>query len=91
MAKRVHGTLTENQVEEVTLDADYDTIEVLNRDGAAEIYISVDRKNPVIGGDFDVLPAAISSIELRSPSTADPTVVKLISSGTPKFSVRGIH
>lgn len=64
-------------------------VEVLNVDGAAEIYVSVDGTNPTVGGDgYWVLPAAIGSLEVdpHTPASGSATV-KLISAGTPKVSV----
>lgn len=62
--------------------------EVTSLDGAAEVYFTVDGSTPTVGGEnCHVLPAAISSLEVKEEISGD-AVVKLISSGTPKISVR---
>jgi hypothetical protein len=83
-------TLTADTVATFTLDADYDTVEVLNGDGAAEVFFRVDGEDPTVdGASCYYLPAAIGSlaVEVTSGTT---TVVKAISEGTPKVAVRGI-
>jgi hypothetical protein len=83
-----HATLTANTVDTVTLPVEATLVEVLNRDGAAEIYFTVDGSVPTVGGDdTQVLPASVGGLEFGSPQIAQ-TVVKLISSGTPKYTVR---
>jgi len=90
MPRIVHGTLVAATVTTVTLDSDHNSVEVMNRSGSAEIFFTVDGTNPTVGGnDCDVLPAAINSIEAPAFKKG-ATVVKLISSGTPTFSVRGL-
>jgi hypothetical protein len=87
MADPQHVTLTADTVATVTLSVDADLVEILNVDGTAEVYVTVDGSVPTVGGDGAwVLPAAIGSLELKT-YTAGATVVKLISSGTPKVSV----
>lgn len=83
-------TLTADTVEEFTLDADYNSVEVLNGDGAAEVFFRVDGEDPEVdAAGCYYLPAAIGSLAVEVTS-GDVTVVKAISSGTPKVSVRGI-
>lgn len=92
MARIKHGTLTADTVETIELDANYSTVEVMNVDGVDEIYVAVDGAEPDIeADDCEVLPAQISALEVRSRSQATPTVVKLKSEGTPKFSVKGVQ
>lgn len=86
-----HATLVAATVDTVTLPGAVNSVEVLNRDGVAEIYFTVDGTTPTVGGDdTQVLPATIGGIEVdTSQGVADTgTVVKLISSGTPKYTVR---
>lgn len=87
-----HQQLTAATVDTVTLNADYPQVEVVNRDGAAAIFFTIDGDAPTVEGDnTHVLPAAISGVTVPSNAdTGDPTVVRLISSGTPKYSVRGV-
>lgn len=102
MAIRVtHGTLTAATVATVTLAAYYTSVEILNR-GTTEIYVSADGTstpaNPAVAGDeFDVIPPS-SSLTVRGRNKWNPTdgvakptttVVKLISSATPTYSVIG--
>jgi hypothetical protein len=69
-------------------------VEVLNRDGTAEIYFTVDGTEPTVGGTgCEVLPAAMGSIVVAAPNAPGAgggTVVKCISTGTPKVSVKGL-
>ncbi|MFC9268925.1 hypothetical protein ACFTXJ_14280 [Streptomyces zhihengii] len=84
----VHGiTLTASQICTIQFPDDVDEIEVLSHDGAAPIYFTVDGTDPAVEGRASrVIPASISSAQVQPP-TAGPTVVKLISAGTPKVSV----
>ncbi len=85
-----HATLVADTPTVMTFDQDFDQIEVLNVDGAAEVYVRVGATNPTVGGTgSDVLPAAINALPIRV-YTSGNTVVRLISAGTPKVSVRGI-
>lgn len=84
----VHGiTLEAGTVTTVHFPDDVDEIEVLSHDGAAPIYFTVDGTTPVVEGRASrIIPASISAATVQPP-TAGPTVVKLISAGTPKVSV----
>lgn len=87
-------TLTASTVDTVTVtkragQADYSTrVEVTNLDGAAAIYFTVDGSAPTVGGakTFE-LPAAVGSREISTDAVGSDAVVKLISVGTPKYSV----
>lgn len=84
-----HVTLVASTVSTVTFDEDFGMVEVTNVDGAAPVYFRMDGTAPVIAATgTHVLPAAIGSLEV-APKTTGVTVVKLISSGTPKVSIRG--
>jgi hypothetical protein len=89
-----HGQLAAGAVSPFTFDLDYDQVEVLNRDGTAEIYFTVDGTEPTVGGTgCEVLPAAMGSIVVAAPNAPGAgggTVVKCISTGTPKVSVKGL-
>jgi hypothetical protein len=83
-------TLVADTVSTVTLPAPApSTVEIVNVDGSAEVYVSVDGTNPTVDGDgFWVLPAAIGFLQLDPRASSSGTAtVKLISSGTPKVSV----
>jgi hypothetical protein len=89
MARTAHGTLTPNVVTTVTLD-DFGVVEVLNRNGIGEIFFTVDGVTPVVGAaDTEVLPAALSSLEVASLASG-ATTVRLISSSAATYSVRGV-
>lgn len=85
-----HATLVAATVTTMTFDVDFGEMEVLNVDGAAEVYFRFGTTAPTVGGTgCQVLPAAIGSVNVK-PSTSGPTVLKFISSGTPKVSARGL-
>ncbi len=85
-----HATLVANVATPLTFDQDFERVEILNVDGADAVYVKIGATNPTVGGTgCPVLPAAICSLELPV-YTADATVVRLISAGTPKVSVRGL-
>ncbi len=90
-----HATLVGGVVTTLTFDVDFNRLEFVNVDGADAVYIRTgSTSNPptdpaVAGTGCHVLPAAICAMELDI-YTAGATVVKLISAGTPKVSVRGI-
>jgi len=88
----VHATLTANTVDTITFDADYVAVEILSRDGAAEIYATVDTTlTPTVGGaSCDVLPAVIGSLTVDATGYGSPTTIQLISSGTPAYTVKGL-
>lgn len=84
-----HITLVASTVATVTLDADYSFVEVVNVTGSAAIYFTVDGTTPTVeGAGTHVLPATIGGLEL-TPAGSAAIVVKMISAGTPKVSVRG--
>ncbi len=98
MAAKSHGTLEAATVATVTVTAAKATgavnqiglpaIEVLNRSGSAEIYFTVNGADPTVGGeDCHVLPAAVCALSV--PGVGSPVTVKLISVGTPTYSVIG--
>lgn len=90
MANPQHVTLVASTVSTITIPASAPhRVEILNVDGAAAVYATVDGSTPTVAGDGCwVLPAAINSLELdpQVPASGNATV-KLISSGTPKVSV----
>lgn len=65
------------------------SVEVLS-DGAADIYVTVDGSTPTVAGtNCYRLPASAGAtvIDVRDSDATDAVVVKLISSGTPVYSV----
>jgi hypothetical protein len=79
-------TLVASTVDTVTFTDDVDEIEVMS-DGTSAVYFTVDGSTPAVGGagtwGLPASPAA-RTVEVRS---ASGTVVKLISAGTPLYSV----
>jgi hypothetical protein len=90
MAVVKHATLVAATVTTVSTLADgYQRVEVTNVDGAAAVYFTIDGTTPTVAGDdCHVLPASISSMSVKDSSPGAAPTVKLISSGTPKVSVR---
>jgi hypothetical protein len=84
-------TLVANTADTVTFADNVDRVEIIT-DGAAELFVRVseDGAAATVGGaNTDMLPAGgSSSLDLPSPGIGG-TVVSLISSGTPKYSVIG--
>jgi len=81
-----HATLVASTVDTVTFDPDPEYVEVASRDGAAEIYFTTDGSTPTVGGqNCYVVPAFPSARTARHGATGG--AVKLISSGTPAYSV----
>lgn len=92
-----HLTLTANTVTTVTLNPldNASSFEVLNRNGADEVFISHDGTatppNPTVAGnDFDIVPAAAgSAVQIRRIGSGN-IVLKLISASATSVSVRAI-
>lgn len=98
MADRV-DTLTASTVATVTIGGDNREIEVVNLDGAAEVFYRFGDdesiEDPTVDDlDHDVwaLPAVAGAVRNHNrPAEEANTVVKLISSGTPKISVKAVR
>lgn len=101
MAQIVSTTLVASTVFEAQL-ACPNGLEITNRDGTAEVFVSINGMDPTVGGaDCYVVPAAIGrvvwgatelNVEDGPVDSAQPGVllpVRLISTGTPKVTVRG--
>lgn len=82
-------SLAAGVVDTVTFAQDVSVLEVWG-DGTAAVYFTVDGSVPVVGGGgtFE-LPAGGASVRTVGASGASAPVVKLISGGTPKYSVAG--
>lgn len=91
MADRI-GTLVADTVTSVDVQAE--RIEVLNRDGAAEIFVRTDGTAPTVASTDPAtfcVPAVAGAARVfyEDISGNDKTqTVKLISSGTPTYSVQ---
>lgn len=78
-------TLVASTVDTVTFHDTPQSVEVLT-DGTAAIYVTVDGTAPTVGGANTLkLPAVISARTIKHGNRGQP--VKLISSGTPTYSV----
>lgn len=89
VTKAKHAQLAASTADTVTLGGDFASAEVVNRDATAEIFATTDGSTPTVGGDntFIIRPGQSRVIEVP---TAGNTAVKLISSGTPNYSVIGL-
>lgn len=86
-----HVTLVGAAVSTLTFDLDFDFIELINVDGTAAVYYTFDGSAPTTtpnNGTF-VLPAVVGYTIERRNNTVGVSVVKLISTGTPKVAVAG--
>lgn len=81
-------TMAANTVDTVTFADDLTNLGVINVDGVAEVFYTMDGSTPTVGGaNCYYLPAA-AAVDTRCPRTSGGTVVKLISAGTPKIRVQ---
>lgn len=79
--------LAANTVDTVTFPEDLDRVEVVG-DGIAALYFTVDGSTPTVAGDATLnLPIGAVAVREVGVPTAGKTIVKLISAGTPKYSV----
>jgi hypothetical protein len=85
-----YGTLVASQDDTVTFDRDCDSVEVVNRDGAGEIWFTVNGELATVEGAdaywVPPTPGAALAVDVRR---AGDTVVHLLSPGTPKVGVTG--
>lgn len=89
----VYGvTLVASTVDTVNFDQNRDQIRVHNDSGTAAIHFTVDGSTPTAGGKktFRVPAFAGAYLDVSVPGGAGTEVVKLISSGTPTYSVVGV-
>jgi hypothetical protein len=79
--------LAANAVDTVNFAKDLNRIEVVS-DGTAAVYVTTDGPDPAVGSAAAwELPAGGATIREIVVPTLGNTVVKLISAGTPKYSV----
>lgn len=88
-----HGQLVANTPTTITFTDPIPHVEVINRDGTAEIFWTVGTAPgppaPTVGGaDSNITPASLCSFERDDHGPTANTVI-LISAGTPKYSVIG--
>ena len=91
MARIKHITLAANDDTVVNLDDDVRRVEILNRNGAGEVYYKVDPPQgftiAVKQDDVDVLPACINA-EIKPSRASGSTKVLLISDVAVEVTVR---
>jgi hypothetical protein len=79
-------TAVANTVDTITFADNVPQVEIIS-DGAASITVTIDGSTPtVLGGGGFYLPA-VACVRVFPGLPSNGTVVKLISSGTPKYSV----
>lgn len=84
-----HGTLTANQVAEVTLNDAVGSIEVMVVGNPHPIYFRVDGTDPTVKGDnCEVIPAAVGAA--LAVDTPTQVRLKMISTGAVDYCVRGV-
>lgn len=80
-------TLTADAADTVTLEGRVEAIEVVNLNGSAAIYFTTDGSEPEVeGAATHEIPAA-SGVRVVNIGGKDNVEVKLISDGTPVYSV----
>lgn len=91
MAASRHVTLVADAVTTVNLPTNAGRVEVLNRDGTAEVWFTTDGTTPTADGDdAHVVPAAISSVEVSDETSGQTSVVKLLCAAAQRVSVRAL-
>lgn len=87
MAVRKHGTLVASTVATVTVAGNAEFIEVMAR-GTGDIFFTVNGTTPTVAGDDTFAVAGAGGyVRLRNNERDGSIDVKLISSGTPGYSV----
>jgi hypothetical protein len=91
-----HATLTANTVSTFTATDNSSAFEVMNRNGAGEIYVSHDgtatpADPTVAGNDFDVVQSAIGAAIIVRRTGSAAFVVKVISAAATTVSIRGVQ
>lgn len=85
-----HATLVAATVDSVTLSQDWGSVEILNRSTSGDIYATVDGTTPVSAADNTIYVGPGQAVQVSMPTTGAGTDdVKLISAGTPSYSVTG--
>lgn len=85
-----NNTLVASTVDTVTISRDCEKVRVYNDTGTAAIFYTTDGSAPTVNGvNCYRVPASVGAYSEVSVTGVSPTVVKLISSGTPTYSVEG--
>ena len=93
--RTMHATLVAATVDTVTLSVVSSTVEVVNRGATGDIFLTLDGTAPTVSGDDTFVVAANTARVFGNPlgivdaphGDTPTTTVKLISSGTPSYSV----
>lgn len=87
-----HATLVAATIAPVSIDLDFDLIEVMNVSGTATIYFTTDGTAPVALATGTFAVPAVAGAVVRAPAPqGNPTLVRLLSTGTPVVMVRGLE
>ena len=89
-----HQTLAASTVDTVNFGG-AESVVVQNRGASGDIYCTVGMNSataatPTVAGDDTIVVVANSAITISRPDEGVVTSVKLISSGTPSYSVMGL-
>lgn len=87
MAQTKHLTLVAGQVTTVGLETNGARVEVFNR-GVDDVWFTTDNSTPAVDTDDVHIVSGGSAVEVDDETSGQNTVVKLLSAGTPKVSVR---
>lgn len=80
-------TLVASTIDQVSFDTRESVVEIIS-DGTADIFGTTDGSTPTVNGpQCFIIPAGGVIVRELSPRGSGTTVIKLISSGTPKYSV----
>lgn len=85
-----HATLVAGTVDTVTVTGGYPRIEVLNRSGAADLYVTNDGTVPSGGCDNCLIVPAGSALNIPSSDVAGSDVVQVVGNGN-GYSVIGTN
>lgn len=85
----VHLQLTAGTVEIVIFDDTVGTVEIVARDGAAEVWYSIDGSDPAPGSASSYcIPAGMTGVDERRTAGLRPSLVKLLATGAAAVSVQ---
>lgn len=89
-----HATLTPDTVDTVTFTTDLSYVEIINRDGAGELFVLIDSgaDDPTVEGDGTIaIPAAVGAGVVELSRARGETQVKLVSAAGVAYSVRVVE
>jgi hypothetical protein len=88
MSATVSGILRVNKVKTIGVDANTQTIHVVNRSQVDTIWITVDGTVPVIGGGGTEVPCT-EAVEIPTVSLTDIVLVRLVCATAAAYTVWG--